>query len=139
LQALARLRSRSCIIDRFDLPRDPLEVRKVTISVSGAQPALQGANRSGRTHRVPPRLQDGLEAEGAPVTLVTVCDRPLLASHNCPTELNWASAHIAAHCEIQPRSGRAFRHTQPPLDSERFQASPKDLLVLPRQAERAVS
>jgi hypothetical protein len=24
----------------------------------------------------------GLEAE--PVTLVTVCDRPLLASHNCP-------------------------------------------------------
>jgi hypothetical protein len=36
LQALARLRSRSCVIDRIDLHRDPLEVRKATISVKVA-------------------------------------------------------------------------------------------------------
>jgi hypothetical protein len=52
LQALARLRSRSRIIDRFDLPRDPLEVRKVTISVKVA-PSL--------------RFKEQIEADGPTV------------------------------------------------------------------------
>src|SRR5262249_35684409 len=38
-----------------------------------------------------------------------------------------------------PRSGRAFRHTQPPLDSERFRPAPRTCWALPRQARRAVS
>jgi hypothetical protein len=45
LQALARLRSRSCIIDRIDVPRDPLEVRKATISAKVA-PSLRFRSKS---------------------------------------------------------------------------------------------